>query len=103
MIGSSSFACSKHVLLKSWPKPITIRDVASFIEFGLFYSKWIQFYEVKIAPLRDLSRAHYDVSIAATMWTTACQEAWKFIITAILDDPCLARYDARKRCYASTD
>ena len=37
------------------------------------------------------------------MWKTACQEAWQFIITAILDDPCLARYDARKRCYVSTD
>ena len=37
------------------------------------------------------------------MWTTACQEAWQFIITAILDDPCLAQYDARKRCYVSTD
>ena len=56
-------ACSKHVLLKSWPKPIIIRDVASSIVFGLFYSKWIPFYEVKIAPLRELSRAHYDHSL----------------------------------------
>ena len=96
-------AKSKHVLLQSWPKPTTIRDVASFVAFGLFYSKWIPYYEVKVGPLRTLCLEHYDIVITPVMWTEECASSWQFICTAILADPCLAWYDSRKRCYVRTD
>ena len=43
---------NKHELLKTWPAPVDVQAVASFIAFGLFYMKWIPYYEVKIIPLR---------------------------------------------------
>ena len=31
-------ACSKHVLLETWPEPTKVRNVAKFIGFGQFYN-----------------------------------------------------------------
>ena len=41
-------ACSKHDLLRKWPKPKDIRDVATFIAFGMFYMRmrWIPWFEM---------------------------------------------------------
>ena len=44
-------AQSKHVLLKSWPIPEIVRDVAKFVGFAQFYSRWIQNFELRIMPL----------------------------------------------------
>jgi hypothetical protein len=37
------------------------------------------------------------------MWTDACAEAWAFIKNSILSDPCLKRYDHRRRFYLKYD
>ena len=39
-------ARSKHVLLETWPKPTEVRDVAKFIGFGQFYSRFIPNFEL---------------------------------------------------------
>ena len=41
-------ACSKHDLLRKWPRPKDIRHVATFIAFGMFYMRmrWISWFEM---------------------------------------------------------
>ena len=96
-------AMSKHELLQTWPKPQIIRDIASFIAFGLFYSRWIPFYEQKIGPFREICKLDYDVPVTSKMWTPEFEELWKWIIYSICSDPCLMRFDHRKRFYVRTD
>ena len=67
-------AMSKHELLQTWPKPQIIRDIASFIAFGLFYSRWIPFYEQKIGPFREICKLDYDVPVTPKMWTPEFEE-----------------------------
>jgi hypothetical protein len=43
---------SKHTLLKTWPAPETVCDIAKFIGFAPFYSRFIHNFELRIAPLR---------------------------------------------------
>jgi hypothetical protein len=42
---------SKHELLQTWPKPKIVRDVAKFIGFAQFYSKYIHHLKRCISPL----------------------------------------------------
>jgi hypothetical protein len=44
-------AMSKHQLLKHWPQPETVRDVAKLVGFAQFYSKFIPQFKLRIAPL----------------------------------------------------
>ena len=48
-------AMSKFELIKAWPKPQIVRDVASFVGFGQFYSSYIPFYEMRISRLQERS------------------------------------------------
>ena len=48
-------AMSKHQLLKHWPQPETVRDVAKIVDFAQFYSNFIPQCEIYIAPLCDLT------------------------------------------------
>ncbi len=47
---------SKHTLLQTWPPPDFVRDVAKFIGFAQFYSRFIHHFEICIAPLRKLTK-----------------------------------------------
>ena len=42
---------SKHDLLRKWPKPKDIHNVASYIAFGMFYMKCISRFEMKVKLL----------------------------------------------------
>ena len=44
---------SKFELLCTWPKAVDVQAVASFIFFGMWYQKWIPYFEVKVQPLRE--------------------------------------------------
>eukprot|EP00970_Alexandrium_tamarense_P020839 scaffold15742_cov228-Alexandrium_tamarense.AAC.1 len=96
-------AQSKHILLKSWPDPAIVRDIASLVGFAQFYSAYIPYLELRISCLRDLMSREYDAPILPEMWTDACAEAWAFIKNSILSDPCLKRYDHRRRFYLKYD
>ena len=49
-------AMSKHDLLQTWPDPATVRDVAKFVGFGQFYSRFILHFELLIQPLRTIMK-----------------------------------------------
>jgi hypothetical protein len=63
---------SKHGLLKTWPAPELVPDVAKFIGFAQFYSRFIHHYELHISPLRKLCTSEYTDPVAP-LWTDAAQ------------------------------
>jgi hypothetical protein len=81
-------AKSKHSLLLAWPAPEFVRNVAKFIGFCQFYSCFIHHFELRIAPLRKLTKHEYTNPIKP-LWTDAAQAAWEDMRTAIVSDPCL--------------
>jgi hypothetical protein len=52
-------AQSKHTLLKTWPAPETVRNIAKFIGFAQFYSRFIHNFELRVAPLREITKQEY--------------------------------------------
>ena len=58
-------AMSKHQLLVHWPTPVIVRDVAKFVGFLQFYSRFIPNFEVRILPLRKIMREEYTSPIGS--------------------------------------
>jgi hypothetical protein len=54
-------AMSKHQLLVHWPTPVIVRDVAKFVGFLQFYSRFIPNFKVRILPLRNIMQAEYNI------------------------------------------
>ena len=96
-------ASSKFDLVKNWPDPKTVRDVAALLGFAQFYACYIPYLEVTCRDLRALCTGDYNAELTAGQWTSACRKQWDFIKTSILADPCCARYDPTKRFYLKTD
>ena len=89
-------AQSKHQLLESWPQPDIIRNVAKFIGFAQFYSKYIPHFKLRVAPLRALTTNHEYTVHVTPFWTDACRRSFDDIRHAILLDPCLAHFNHRR-------
>jgi len=69
-----------------------VHDVAKFIGFAQFYSRFIHHFEIHIAPLREITQLEYIESVAPH-WTPAMQTALDDMKEAILSDPCLLHLD----------
>ena len=95
-------AQSKHVLLKSWPIPEIVRDVAKFVGFAQFYSRWIQNFELRIMPLRAILTQEYSDSIG-DLWTQEAQASFDDIRNSILSDPVIKRFNHNKLCVLRSD
>ena len=95
-------AMSKHELLKTWPQPVIVRDIAKFVGFILFYSRYITHCEIRLEPLRDLMQHEYTESLEG-LWTDKAQASMDDLKKSVLDDPCLKRYDHRKLLVLMTD
>jgi hypothetical protein len=50
---------SKHKLLQSWPTPFLVRNVASFVGFLQFYSKFIPCFELRADLLQTIMLREY--------------------------------------------
>jgi hypothetical protein len=62
----------KHNLLLTWPAPEFVRNVAKFIGFGQFYSRFIHHFKLQIAPLCKLTKHKYTDPFKP-LWTEAAQ------------------------------
>ncbi len=78
---------SKHQLLTTWPHPELVRDIAKFIEFVQFYSKFIHHFELRVTPLRKLVTNSNYVNPVAPIWTDAAQQALDDLKESILPTP----------------
>jgi hypothetical protein len=95
-------ASSKHGLLQTCPVPELVRDVAKFIGFAQFYSRFIHHFELCISPLCKLCTNKYTDPVAP-LWTDAAQQAFNDMRHPIISDPCLQRFDYRKPVILRTD
>ena len=95
-------AQSKFDLLKTWPKPTIIRDIASFVGFAVFYAAFIPLFETRVQTLRSIMKFEYNDPVG-DKWTDKAQDEWNDISKALLDDPVLKRFDPNLRLYLLTD
>ena len=88
-------AMSKHELLKHWPIPVLVCDVASFVGFLQFYSKFIPNFEIRVEPLCTIMARDYTKEVG-DLWTPKAQSTFDELRNSILGDPCLQRFDPHK-------
>ena len=93
---------SKHNLLKHWPTPVYVCDVASFVGFLQFYSKFIPHFEVRVEPLREIMQRDY-IKLVGDMWTPHACKTFDDLCHAILRDPCLRRFNPGRLTVLRTD
>jgi hypothetical protein len=93
---------SKYSLLKMWPPFEIARDVAYFLGFLNFYLMCIPYFKQRVAPLRPLASLEMDANVSDPM-TKKWHRARADMISAIVEDPCIAHYDFRKRPFLLTD
>ncbi len=85
----------KHTLLKTWPAPETVCNVAKFIGFAQFYSRFIHNFELRVVLLCKITKQEYTNPVAL-YWSTAALNSFDVIKIAILANPCILRFDYRK-------
>jgi hypothetical protein len=85
-------AMSKRQLLHHCPSPVIICNVAKFVGFMQFYSRFIPDFKVRIAPLCKLMREEYTKPLGAK-WTSITIGAWDDMRKIVLKDLCLHQYD----------
>jgi hypothetical protein len=90
-------AMSKHELLKTWPKPTIVRDIASFIGFAVFYSVFIPWFETRVTRLSEIMLMDYTTPITKELFDDLAMKQWNDIQKAILSNPCLKRFDPNKQ------
>eukprot|EP00956_Cyclotella_meneghiniana_P018529 scaffold30928_cov30-Cyclotella_meneghiniana.AAC.2 len=90
-------------MIKTWPQPQIVKDVHSFLGFALFYSQFIPLFEPRVSRLRELTKLELTTKLDNTTWDDAAQAEMADIQNAILSDPCLKRFNHRKRLYLLTD
>ena len=76
-------AQSKFDLVRNWPQPRIVCDVASLLGFCMFYSCFIPWLEVKCKDLRLLCQQDYNTIINPSSWTPYCQSQWDFMKQSI--------------------
>ena len=85
-------AKSKHQLLETWPAPELVRDVAKFLGFVQFYSRFIPNFEIRVEALHTVTKQEYTEDVGPH-WTQETQAAWEDLKGSILADPCIQRFD----------
>jgi hypothetical protein len=93
-----------HALLNHWTRPITARDILSFLGFGNFYSRYILHFEIRVQNLRKIiADFGYDHHLNDTDWTESASREFDDIRQALLSKPLLWRVSRTKRPYLRTD
>jgi hypothetical protein len=59
-------------------------------------------FELCISPLQSITSHEYTTPVGE-MWTAEAKAAYKDIKSAILDDPCIQRFDHKKLIVLQTD
>ena len=95
-------AQSKHQLLHHWATLVIVRDVAKFVGFLQFYSRFIPHFEVRISAFRELMKEDYSSPLGSA-WTPTHLAIFDEMRKSILDDPCIKRFDHRKLLVLRTD
>lgn len=57
--------------IKEWPKPMTVKQVRSFLRFGNFYRRFVRNFADITKPLNELTKKDKEFQ-----WTLKCQQAF---------------------------
>jgi hypothetical protein len=93
---------SKHKVLKHWPILEYVQDVASFVGFLQFYSKFIPHFEVHVDPLRRIMQQDYT-ELVGDMGTSDARGTFNDLRNSILCNPCLRRFNQKRLTVLRTD
>jgi hypothetical protein len=85
-------AMSKHSLLHHWPALELVCDIAKFVGFSQFYSRFIPHFEQRIGALRAVMMNEYTNPVGP-YWSPSAKAAFLDTCLVLLSDPCLKRYD----------
>lgn len=88
----------------AWRKPEFVCNIASFVGFGVFYSRYLPYFESRVQELRHIMRdLEYSHQLQDKEWTAKANSEFEDIRTAILSKPLLQRVDRKKIPYLRTD
>ena len=79
----------KVEILRTWPKPISLTDLRSFLGLLQFFRRFIPNVAKVAAPLTDLTKKDRGVQ----KWDEQCDEAFEKLKTAITSAPILVAPD----------
>ena len=88
----------KVEVIRKSPVPKTVRGVRRFLRMLQFYRNWIKSCSEISKPIRDLLRKD-----AKLKWTSACQEAFERLKTALTTAPVLRHADPDRPFYLQCD
>ena len=86
----------RELYYKHWPDCFVARNVASFLGFMNFYSKFIPYFEHRAAPLRALAKLEMTASVKILLTpdhVSSCAD----LIEGLISDPCIAHHNSKKR------
>ena len=86
--------------IKEWPRPITKRQVKSFLGLLSYYQKFIDNYSTVAAPLYDLTRQREPHHVK---WTIETEEAFTLLKEAMCHQPVLITPDFNHPFLLHTD
>jgi hypothetical protein len=75
-------AMLKHELLKHWPIPELVRNVASFVGILQFYSKFIPHFEIRVKPFWRIIEWAYMEAVV-DLWTPEVQATFNDLCGSI--------------------
>jgi hypothetical protein len=93
---------SKHEVLKHWLTPEFVGNMASFVGFLQFYSKFIPHFKICVKPFRRIIDRAYTEAVG-DLWTPEAQATFKDLRGLILCGPCLRRFNPQKITVSRTD
>ncbi len=73
-----------------------MKDIAKFIGFVQFYSKYINHFELQVTPLLELAINNKYTNPVALIWSDAAQHALDDLKGTILSNPCLMHFNHKR-------
>ena len=82
------------------PRPVTKKDVRSFIGMCGYYQKFIPRFNIIATPLSELTRKNLPDKV---IWTPQCEEAFQILKSKFVSEPILQLPDPQKPYTLRTD
>ena len=89
---------SKVEAVKDWPRPLSVKEVRSFLGLASYYRRFVPDFATIAAPLHALTHKY-----AQFKWTKECEEAFNRLKQALITSPVLAMPLDEGRFYLDTD